>query len=588
MDRKHILIVDDEVLISDHIADFLERKGFMATKASSGEKAIHILDKGFLPDLILMDIDLGPGRMDGTETTARINQQYDIPVVFHSCHSDDATINKTKAVSKHGIINKVPGNEIFLLATIDTALSLHETTRQLKESEERYRTLAEAAHDMIFIINRQERVEYVNQFAIRQFGRSMNKILGKSIGEIFPAETFAHQHSAIQSVFKTGIPVYRENEIQFPNVRIWLGTWLVPLRNKSKQPRTVLGIARDISERKKAEMALRESEERFRNLFENSTIGIYRTTPDGRILLANPALVRMLGYSTFKDLALRNLEESGFEPGYIRSQFKKRIEAEGKVIGLESAWKRRDGSVIYVRESAKAVREADGQVAYYEGTVEDITEKKRAEERIQKTLSEKEMLLTELQHRVKNNMAVISSLLSLEMRNLKDPEAVRIFNESRNRIESMSRIYDKLTHSENLRMIDFRDYIRDLVGNLFRSYNIHLHTIRLELNIADVHIDLHKAIPCGLILNELISNTLKYAFPDGRSGNLSVYMKMKTSKTVELIVKDDGVGFVKPFNRETLKTLGLHIVWKMVEQLEGRIRLTTSGQGSQFRIGFPV
>lgn len=130
---------------------------------------------------------------------------------------------------------------------------------------------------------------------------------------------------------------------------------------------------------------MREAEERFRTLFENSAIGLYRTTPDGRIMMANRALVEMLGYSRIEDLADRNLEEDGFEPQYPRSAFKKRIESEGEVMGLESAWVRRDGTTLYIRESARAVYDEHGKILYYEGTVEDITDRKEAEKLLQLT-----------------------------------------------------------------------------------------------------------------------------------------------------------------------------------------------------------
>ncbi len=137
---------------------------------------------------------------------------------------------------------------------------------------------------------------------------------------------------------------------------------------------------------KKAEEELKESEERFRSMYENATIGIYRTTPDGRILMTNPALIEMLGFSSFEELAQRNLEEEGFEAGFPRSKFKKMMEEKGKVKGLESVWKRNDGKEIYVRESAKAFRDSDGNILYYEGTMEDITEQNKA----QKSLKESE------------------------------------------------------------------------------------------------------------------------------------------------------------------------------------------------------
>ena len=142
---------------------------------------------------------------------------------------------------------------------------------------------------------------------------------------------------------------------------------------------------RDISARQSAEQALRDREEQYRLLFENATHGIYSTTPDGRILLANPALLQMLGYDTFEQLAERNLEAEGTEADYERSEFKARLEADGQVRGLEAAWKRRDGSTIFVRENAQVIRGADGGILWYEGSAEDITLRKEAEEALRRS-----------------------------------------------------------------------------------------------------------------------------------------------------------------------------------------------------------
>jgi PAS domain S-box-containing protein len=152
---------------------------------------------------------------------------------------------------------------------------------------------------------------------------------------------------------------------------------------------------RELAARRRVEGALRESEERFRGIFENAAIGLYRTTPDGHILMANPALVRMFGYSSFEELAQRNLEEEGYEPEYPRSAFKQRIESEGEVIGLESAWVRHDGITLFVRESARAVRDEAGNTLYYEGSVEDITERKLAEQALRKAHDELETRVQE-------------------------------------------------------------------------------------------------------------------------------------------------------------------------------------------------
>ncbi len=137
-------------------------------------------------------------------------------------------------------------------------------------------------------------------------------------------------------------------------------------------------------EKRRIDDALRESEERFRSLYESVTIGLYRTTPEGRILMANPAAVYLLGYDSFDELTQRDLEKEGFGPSYPRSEFRQRLDSEGVITGLESAWTRRDNSTIFVRESARAIRDENSKVIYYDGTFEDITERKRAEERIRK------------------------------------------------------------------------------------------------------------------------------------------------------------------------------------------------------------
>jgi PAS domain S-box-containing protein len=141
----------------------------------------------------------------------------------------------------------------------------------------------------------------------------------------------------------------------------------------------------DFTERSRMEEALRESEERFKSLFENAVLGIYRTTPDGQILLANPALCRMLGCPSLEELQQRNLEKDGFHPAYPRSSYKREIEKKGVIIGLEASWATSDGRTVFVRESARAIRDAGGRVLYYEGTVEDITERKRAEEALRES-----------------------------------------------------------------------------------------------------------------------------------------------------------------------------------------------------------
>jgi len=160
----------------------------------------------------------------------------------------------------------------------------------------------------------------------------------------------------------------------------WIWARGKPELNKRHEPVALVGLVQDITARKHAEETLRQSEERFRTLYENATIGLYRTTPDGSILLANPTLVTMLGFSSFEELSAKNLETDSFEQSYARSEFLERVEGTGEVKGLEAAWTRRDGTQVFVRESARAIRDSDGKTLFYDGTVEDITERKQAQD----------------------------------------------------------------------------------------------------------------------------------------------------------------------------------------------------------------
>jgi len=249
----------------------------------------------------------------------------------------------------------------------------------LREKEARYRSLFEQTHDGVFILDLMGNHISVNQRAADMLGYTAAEIQKLSFKDL-SAEITESENILERLVAGEQIPPY-ERLFRKKNGEVFPVEINVQLARDSKgNPQHIQSVVRDITERKQAEEALRQSEERFRNLYENSTIGIYRTTPDGRILLSNPAIVHMLGYKSFEELAKNNLEQDGNNAGYQRGKFREMIERDGEVRGIESEWKKRDGAPIFIRESAQLVRDDDGKILYYDGTVEDITEKKRAEE----------------------------------------------------------------------------------------------------------------------------------------------------------------------------------------------------------------
>ena len=273
------------------------------------------------------------------------------------------------------------GNPLYFVTTLVDINERKRADDELKKSEEKYRNIFENVQDVYYetlfdgtILEVSPSIEIMSE---GQYKRA--DLIGRSIYELYPD---VKDRDTILEAMKNKDDV-SDFEILLKNRD---GSF-IPCSISSKmifnaegQPKKIIGSLHNISERKRVEEALRESELRFRSLYENTTIGLYRTTPDGNILLANPALITMLGYTSFQKLAERNLEKEDFELSSQRKEFLEKIEREGEVRGYDSKWIRQDGKVIFVLESARAIRDFQGKTLYYDGTVEDMTERRKMEE----------------------------------------------------------------------------------------------------------------------------------------------------------------------------------------------------------------
>jgi PAS domain S-box-containing protein len=217
--------------------------------------------------------------------------------------------------------------------------------------------------------------------------------------------------------------------------------------------------------------------------------------------------------------------------------------------------------------------------------VRDITARKQAEEDLRASLHEKEILLKEIHHRVKNNMQVISSLLSLQSRHLTDKAAIEMFRESQQRIRSMALVHEKLYQSKDLSRIDFSKYIESLIMFLFHSYRVNSDLVRMKTEVRDILLDINSAIPCGLIINELVMNALKHAFPGGRKGEIIISLQPSGDGRFILSVSDNGVGFPAGLDFHKTETLGMQLVTMLVDQLDGTISLERE-PGTRFEVVF--
>ncbi|MEG5019131.1 MULTISPECIES: PAS domain S-box protein [unclassified Microcoleus] len=225
------------------------------------------------------------------------------------------------------------------------------------------------------------------------------------------------------------------------------------------------------------------------------------------------------------------------------------------------------------------------QSLLYQQLQAELSDRKQAEANLKNSLREKEILLKEIHHRVKNNLCVVASLLELQSNTVADPQVSKMFEESQNRLYSMALIHEKLYRSTNLAQINFGEYLEDLVSNLFHSYNISNNQIQLQVLAEPISLNLETATPCGLIANELVSNTLKHAFPDGTTGTVSVECYQTGDREINLLVKDNGIGFPQNLDFRKTHSMGFQVVCTLTEQLEGTIEISRE-VGTSFHLKF--
>ena len=320
--------------------------------------------------------------------------------------------------------------------------------------------------------------------------------------------------------------------------------------------------------------------ERFRVLLDQSNDAIFLIElPWGRLIDANRSACSHFGYS-YDALSEKTVFDILNDEAPIVEEF---FSGTDKDIRFTAQMAGNAGHTAYFEVQMRKVT-FDGTV-FAVTVARDITERKTAEDIINNSLKEKEVLLKEIHHRVKNNLQIISSLLSLQSDQAGDNRYTERLRDSQNRIKSMAFIHEKLYCSSNLAAIDFNSYIFSLVVNLFRSYGINMDRVKYVIDIEDTDLDIDTAMPCGLIINELVSNSLKYAFPDGRNGTIYVSMKQLDSSYV-ITVKDDGIGLPENVNEKISGSLGLSLVDMLVIQLNGTMKYRTH-EGTEFVITFP-
>ena len=311
-------------------------------------------------------------------------------------------------------------------------------------------------------------------------------------------------------------------------------------------------------------------------------------------LADHPLGTRILVKRRPQQVTAGKLEEEGRESTYmqhgnIQSLLVLPMIYQGRLLGfveIRDCQEERtfaDRKIGLVQMLAAHAASAVENARLYEHAQEQITERMLVERELRKSLREKEALLQEIHHRVKNNLQVISSLLNLPSESSKDPETLQMLKESQDRVRSMALIHEKLYQSQDLEKVEFGSYVRDLTNHLMHSYGTESAGIRLTATADDISLSIDKAVPCGLIINELVSNALKHAFPDGRDGEIIVALQLGADQHLTLSVADDGVGLPSDASLDRPETLGLQLIRVLTDQMDGAVRIR-SGEGNGLKV----
>jgi len=462
--------------------------------------------------------------------------------------------------------------------------SLCAIEEELHESEERYRGLFENNHAIMLLIDPDNgAIVDANDAASTYYGWSIEELKMRRIDEINTLkreEVFAEMQLALSEKRNYFLFRHRLADGTIRDVEVYSGP--IPLKGK----RLLYSIVHDITERKKADQQVKERIKELETLYSLGEIA-------GKEDLTLDKL-----YQELTDILPQGCQYPEIACSRIvigDSEFRTNNFAESA--WMQSAPVKVSGTVVgkievgYLEEMPK---EGEGPFLKEEKLLIDsiaerlgqITRRKQAEKEIRRSLREKETLLAEIHHRVKNNMQIISSLLSLQSRYIEDEKALSLINNCENRIKSMSLVHEKLYLSKDLSEIDFHDYMKDLSARLFQVHRVDSRVVRFSSHITDGLFNIETAIPLGLIINELISNALKHAFPEGGKGNIAVKLTKNTKpEEYTLTVTDDGIGFPEGMDHQSTETFGLQLVEMLAEQLHGTMELDRN-KGTSFKIIF--
>ncbi|AKB51056.1 Sensory transduction histidine kinase [Methanosarcina barkeri str. Wiesmoor] len=480
------------------------------------------------------------------------------------------------------------------------------TEEKLQKSEERYRIIAEQTGQLIYDIDLKN--------GLVEWAGAVNELTGYSNKEIenldfydwlehIHSEDYRRVQQTLKNCWNTGEKFNEEFRFKRKDGSyIFVKNKGVYLRDDEDFICRALGVMEDVTEIKQSSEKLRESEELYRSFLQNFKGISFKLGPDFTPLLMQGAVEEITGYieddltsGRIKLIGLINPEDMKM----LEKSMEKMNSSPNSIREYDYRLKRKDGSVRWIHELIHNVCNASGETMFIQGYAYDITQRKKAEETLEKA---EKIGMRETHHRIKNNLQIVSSMLSLQADKFKDKEVIEAFRESENRVISMSIIHEELYKSEDVASIDFAAYLRKLTADILHSYRIGNEKVKLILEVDSTLFGVDTAIPLGIIINELFSNSLKYAFPKDVEGKIRISLSrndvecQKTGEATEtnfpelpssftLVYSDNGGYFPEKVDFKNSKTLGLQLVNALVEQINGTIELER-GNETKYTIRF--
>ena len=460
--------------------------------------------------------------------------------------------------------------------------------RSLRRSERQYRLLADNAHDLINIFDENLRLTYVSPSVTRLLGFSVAEALARPldvgltpdsarrVAEVFRPDPTTPVDSNFMR--KLEVEAYRRD-----GSTVWLESVIRGVFDQSGEFRGFIAVSRDISDRKRAEAELELSRQFSTLILEAIPDPVFVKDSSHRFVLANEALCAMLGQPAE---ALVGKTDEDFVPIEQAAVFVERdnIALEtGQTDLYEELLTDAKGQVRTLLTRKWLFVDHRGQ-RFIVGVIRDMTAEKIREQELRDSLAEKEVLLKEVHHRVKNNLQIISSLLFLQKDAVSDPVLQGALEESRNRIASMALIHEELYRSGDLARVDIKEYLERLAPKVVHALR-GAKSVGFALALGDCRVSVDKAIPIGLIVNELLTNAVKHGLADRNSGAIRVRLE-RDGALVHITVEDDGAGLPPGFHPDATRTLGMQLVVQLTRQLRGTLSFGGSGEGAFFRLSF--